>query len=246
MLKVLRTIFRVGLKHQSGVDLGTTLTAMLHSLAPSSLRLRSLLCFFTLIMSGLVFTASADIYMYTDKSGNKFFSERKENKHYKLLLRSDSNRAPPSFKNWKAKSYTNIAIPRNTTLQRKYHPIIVNAANKHQLDPAFLHAVITAESAYQRKAISSAGAQGLMQLMPETAKRFGVNDPFDPTQSIFAGALYLKTLLKEFRSKDLALAAYNAGEGTVRRYKRQIPPYPETQQYVSKVLTFYQYYKHNL
>ena len=208
--------------------------------------LPSSICLLSLITSVFVSTASADIYMYTDKSGNKFFSERKENKNYKLLLRSDSNRAPPSFKNWKAKSYTNIAIPRNKTLQRKYHPIIVNAANKHQLEPAFLHAVITAESAYQRKAISSAGAQGLMQLMPETAKRFGVNDPFDPTQSIFAGALYLKTLLKEFRSKDLALAAYNAGEGAVRRYKRQIPPYPETQKYVSKVLTFYQYYKHNL
>jgi len=208
--------------------------------------LRSFFCFSSLIISSLLYPVNADIYMYLDKSGNKFFSERQENKHYKLLLRSDTNKAPPSFKNWKAKSYTNIAVPRNKKLQRKYHSIIIDAAQVHQLDPAFLHAVITAESAYQRNAISSAGAQGLMQLMPETAKRFGVDDPFDPRQSIFAGALYLKMLLKEFRSNDLALAAYNAGEGTVRRYKRQIPPYPETQKYVSKVLTFYQYYKQNL
>lgn len=208
--------------------------------------LRSFFCFSTLMISSLLYTANADIYMYQDKSGNKFFSERKENKNYKLLLRSDTNKAPPSFKNWKAKSYTNIAVPRNKTLQIKYHSIILDAAKTHQLEPAFLHAVITAESAYQRNAISSAGAQGLMQLMPETAKRFGVDDPFDARQSIFAGALYLKTLLKEFNNKELALAAYNAGEGTVRRYKRQIPPYPETQKYVSKVLTFYQYYKQNL
>ncbi|MEG3755092.1 transglycosylase SLT domain-containing protein [Psychromonas arctica] len=207
---------------------------------------RSLFGFIALLLSGLFSASHADIYMYTDKNGNKYFSERKENKNYTLLLRSDTNKKPTSFRNWKAKSYTNISIPRDKTLQRKYHPIIIKAAQKNNLDPAFLHAVITAESAYQRNAISSAGAQGLMQLMPETAKRFSVTDPFDPTQNIYAGALYLKILLKEFKTRELAAAAYNAGEGAVRRYKRQIPPYPETQKYVSKVLTFYQYYQHNL
>ncbi|WP_298942884.1 lytic transglycosylase domain-containing protein [uncultured Psychromonas sp.] len=208
--------------------------------------IRLFFCLSALLISSLSQIANADIYMYIDKSGNKFFSERKESKDYKLLLRSDTNRAPVSFKNWKAKSYTNIAVPRDKTLQKKYHPIILKAAKKNQLDPAFLHAVITAESAYQRNAISSAGAQGLMQLMPETAKRFGVNDAFDPTQNIYAGAQYLRILLKEFKTRSLAAAAYNAGEGAVRRYKRKIPPYPETQKYVSKVLTFYQYYQHNL
>ena len=106
--------------------------------------------------------------------------------------------------------------------------------------------MITAESSYQRKAVSSAGAKGLMQLMPVTAKRFGVDDPFDAKQSIHAGTKYLYNLLKEFKTKKLALAAYNAGEGTVRRYNRQIPPYPETQKYVSKVMDFYWYYKDNL
>ena len=188
----------------------------------------------------------ADIYIYIDKKGNQHFAERKVNSDYRLLLRSETNKAPATFKNWKEKSYTNIGVPLNKTLQNRYHPIIVNAANKYQLEPEFLHAVITAESSYRHKAVSSAGAKGLMQLMPVTAKRFGVDDPFDPNQSINAGALYLNKLLKEFKSKKLALAAYNAGEGTVRHYDREIPPYPETQKYVKKVMGFYRYYKDNM
>lgn len=188
----------------------------------------------------------SDIYMYTDKNGNQHFSERRVNSEYKLLLRSETNKLPATFKNWKEKSYTNLYVPRNKTLQNKYHPLIVNAARRYHLDPEFLHAVITAESSYQRVAVSSAGAQGLMQLMPVTAERFGVDDPFNPEQSINAGARYLNILLKEFKTKELALAAYNAGEGTVRRYNRQIPPFPETQNYVEKVMEFYWYYKDNL
>lgn len=190
----------------------------------------------------LMSNAWADIYIYIDKSGNQHFAERRVNKDYKLLLRSETNKAPATFKNWKEKSYINAGVPRNKALQNKYHPIIVTAAKKHHLEAEFLHAVITAESSYKRTAVSKAGAMGLMQLMPETAKRFGVNDPFNPKQSINAGALYLKKLLNEFESKELALAAYNAGEGTVRRYKHQIPPYPETQKYVEKVIDFYWYY----
>lgn len=211
-----------------------------------------LLAFYKLLIPTLVITfliinkAWADIYIYIDRDGNQHFAERKVNGNYRLLLRSETNKAPATFKNWKEKSYTNAGVPRNKTLQNKYHPIIVKAANKHQLEPEFLHAVITAESSYRRKAVSSAGAKGLMQLMPVTAKRFGVDDPFDPDQSIHAGALYLKKLLKEFKTKQLALAAYNAGEGTVRRYNREIPPYPETQKYVKKVMGFYWYYKDNM
>ena len=197
----------------------------------------------TLMLSNKVL---ADIYIYIDAEGNQHFSQRKENKNYKLLLRSENNRSPGTFKNWKEKSYSNSRIPGNKRLQQIYHPLIVQAARKYQLEPAFIHAVITAESSYQRKAVSSAGAKGLMQLMPVTAKRFGVNDPFDAEQSIHAGTKYLYDLLKEFKTKRLALAAYNAGEGTVRRYNRQIPPYPETQKYVSKVMNFYWYYKDNL
>jgi hypothetical protein len=190
----------------------------------------------------------ADIYMYTDKKGNAHFTEKKVDHKYRMILSSDSNELPSTFKTkgWKQKNYNNVHVPRNKTLQNKYHPIIVQAAEKYNLEASFIHAVITAESAYQNKAISTAGAQGLMQLMPVTAQRFGVDDPFDPQQSIHAGSKYLYKLLKEFKSKELALAAYNAGEGTVRRYNKQIPPYPETQKYVEKVMDFYWYYKDNL
>jgi len=201
----------------------------------------------TLLISFLSISAvNADIYMYTDKNGNQHFAERKVHEEYRLLLRSETNKPPATFKNWKEKSYSNITIPRNKTQQHKYHALIVNAANRYQLEPEFVHAVITAESSYQPNAVSSAGAQGLMQLMPVTAKRFGVDDPFDPTQNINAGTLYLNKLLKEFKTKELALAAYNAGEGSVRRYNRTIPPFPETQRYVEKVMEFYWYYKDHM
>ncbi|MFT6984245.1 MAG: soluble lytic murein transglycosylase-like protein [Psychromonas sp.] len=199
-----------------------------------------------LLVSLLSNRVAADIYMYIDINGDQFFSQTKVNDDYRLLLRSKGNKSSGSFKNWKEKSYTNITIPNSKELQNRYHPLIVRAANRYQLEPAFIHAVITAESSYRRTAVSSSGAKGLMQLMPVTAKRFAVSDPFDPQQSIDAGTEYLYKLLKEFKTKKLALAAYNAGEGTVRRYNKQIPPYPETQAYVSKVMGFYQYYKGNL
>ena len=197
----------------------------------------------TLMLSNKV---AADIYIYIDKEGNQYFSQKKENKNYKALLGSKHYSFPETFTNWKQKSYTDSRIPSNKKLQQKYHPLIVQAARQYQLEPAFIHAVITAESSYQPNAVSAAGAKGLMQLMPVTAQRFAVKDPFDPKQSIYAGTQYLHKLLKEFKTKQLALAAYNAGEGTVRRYNKQIPPYPETQNYVSKVMGFYRYYQNNL
>ena len=190
--------------------------------------------------------AYADIYMMLDKEGNQHFAERKVDSTYRLILKSDSNTSTNSFNTQKRKNYILVHVPRNKTLQKRYHPIILQAASEYHLEPSFIHAVITAESSYQRNAVSSAGAQGLMQLMPETALRFGVNDPFDPKQSINAGSEYLYKLLQEFKSKELALAAYNAGEGTVRRYNKKIPPYPETEQYVDKVMGFYWYYLNNL
>ncbi|HEY5715339.1 MAG TPA: lytic transglycosylase domain-containing protein [Psychromonas sp.] len=188
----------------------------------------------------------ADIYMRVDKNGKQHFDERQLTPEYRLILKSDSNTSSNSFNTKKRKYFTNVQVPKNKTLQKKYHPIILQAANKYHLEPSFIHAVITAESSYQLDAVSSAGAQGLMQLMPATAVRFGVNDPFDPEQSILAGTEYLYQLLQEFESKELALAAYNAGEGAVRRYNKQIPPYPETEQYVDRVMRYYRYYRNNL
>jgi soluble lytic murein transglycosylase-like protein len=122
-------------------------------------------------------------------------------------------------------------------------PAIQQVAVTYQLEPALLHAVISAESGYNPQAISKKGARGLMQLMPTTARRFGVSDPDDPTANLQGGARYLRWLLDRFTDLRLALAAYNAGEGAVQRYGHTIPPYPETRTYVRRVLDFYHYYR---
>ena len=110
--------------------------------------------------------------------------------------------------------------------------IIFRAGERQGVDPRFIHAVIWQESKYKRLAKSHAGAQGYMQLMPATAKRFGCSDPNDPSQNIEAGTKYLSWLLKRFNGNvELALAGYNAGEGSVAKYDG-IPPYNETRNYI--------------
>lgn len=117
--------------------------------------------------------------------------------------------------------------------------IIYHAGERQGVDPRFIHAVIKQESRYNPKAVSYVGAQGLMQLMPATAKRFGLKDPFDPAANVEAGTRYLKFLLKRFNGDvSLALAGYNAGEGSVDEYKG-VPPYGETQNYVKKISATY-------
>ncbi len=117
--------------------------------------------------------------------------------------------------------------------------IIYRAGKKAGVDPRFIHAVIKQESKYDPKAVSYVGAEGLMQMMPATAKRFGLKDPFDPKANVEAGTKYLKWLLKRFDGDvSLALAGYNAGEGSVDKYKG-IPPYNETQNYVKKIVNTY-------
>lgn len=118
---------------------------------------------------------------------------------------------------------------------RDYDPFVREAAATFDLDPALIRAVIQAESAFDPWAVSRAGAQGLMQLMPELSKEFGVSDPFDPRQNILAGAEYLKRLLDRFGGNmELALAGYNAGPTVVARYAA-IPPFEETRKYVKTV-----------
>jgi soluble lytic murein transglycosylase-like protein len=125
--------------------------------------------------------------------------------------------------------------------KQTYEPWIQASATQHGLDPRLIHAVIQAESAYNPFAVSNKGAQGLMQLMPSTADRFGVVNPMDAGENIAGGAQYLKTLLNQFDSDlELALAAYNAGENNVIRYGKKVPPFSETQKYVQKVLEIYQ------
>ena len=117
--------------------------------------------------------------------------------------------------------------------------IIFRAGKKQGVDPRFIHAVIKQESRYDPKAVSYVGAQGLMQMMPATAQRFGLKDPFDPKANVEAGTKYLKWLLKRFKGDvSLALAGYNAGEGSVDKYKG-VPPFSETQNYVKKIVGTY-------
>jgi len=117
--------------------------------------------------------------------------------------------------------------------------IIFRAGGRHGIDPRFIHAVIWQESKYKSKAVSHAGAQGLMQLMPATARRFGCTDPDDMAANIEAGTKYLSWLLKRFNGDvRLTLAGYNAGEGAVDKYNG-VPPYNETQNYVRKIVANY-------
>lgn len=118
---------------------------------------------------------------------------------------------------------------------RAYDTIIMEAADKYNLDPEMIRAVMRAESAFNAMAISPVGAMGLMQLMPAVAAELGADDPMDPRQNIMAGSRYLRQLLNSHRGNvKLALASYNAGPGNVKKY-RGIPPFKETRNYVKKV-----------
>jgi soluble lytic murein transglycosylase-like protein len=142
-----------------------------------------------------------------------------------------------------------IAAPASAEAARSLNPapvrpeaadvgaIVTQVSRELDVSPQLLHAVIAVESAYDSRAVSPKGAQGLMQLMPATARRFGVSDPFDPHENVRGGARYLKALLAQFNGDlRLTLAAYNAGESAVVRYGNRVPPFAETQKYVPKVI----------
>ncbi len=176
-------------------------------------------------------SASAEIYHYIDAEGGVHFTDRPLKGDYRLKRIIGTPRPAASY------DAKNAAQNR-----RRYGPMITAAARSLNLQPELLHAVVRAESAYDPRAISRAGAVGLMQLMPGTARRYGVSSQgrYDPEQNLKAGAHYLRDLLRAFQfDLRLALAAYNAGENAVKKYGNRIPPYPETQRYVRKVLAFY-------
>ena len=124
----------------------------------------------------------------------------------------------------------------------RYRELIYALSDQYDINAQLVKAVITEESCFNNSALSKVGAQGLMQLMPDTASWLKVNDPHDPAQNLRAGVRYLAALHKEFESLELALAAYNAGPGNVRRYKG-VPPFAETQAYITKVQANYRRYK---
>ena len=171
---------------------------------------------------------TADVFKYVSPEGRIYYTDQpKKGLDYRLIIRT-----PPRTYQKDLKFMSGNKL--------KYNDLISKAAAKHQMDPKLLHAVIQAESAYNAHAISSAGAVGLMQLMPDTARRYGVTDRSDAEQNIDGGAHYLKDLLAMFNSNlKLAVAGYNAGEGAVMKYNNSVPPFPETQNYVQQVLSLY-------
>ena len=136
-----------------------------------------------------------------------------------------------------------FSAPSQTASPAELERAVTRAAQQHRLHPALLFAVMKAESSFNPIVVSKAGAVGLMQLVPETAMRHGVRNLYDTQENVAGGARHLRWLLDRFHGNTrLALAAYNAGERKVDRYK-QIPPYKETQHYVQKVLSYYRDYR---
>ncbi len=179
--------------------------------------------------------AFADIYSFKDEKGVVHFTNISGlARRYKLVRKEDGAPINPSSA-YAAK----VFMPSQEDIQ-KYANIIQMASKAYGVEPSLIHAVISAESAYNQYAVSRTGAMGLMQLMPDTARRYGVQNMMDPTQNIHGGVRYLADLLAMFKGRvDLAVAAYNAGENAVIRYGHQIPPYTETRHYVPRVLGFY-------
>jgi soluble lytic murein transglycosylase-like protein len=181
----------------------------------------------TLLTAAAGGVAQADIYSFVDAAGVTHFSNVPVDGRYRLLLATPAEERAEHPGNWLAKSAL-------------YDPMIARAARAAAVRPELVRAVIVVESAFNPRALSKRGAQGLMQLRPSTARRYGVSDAFDPEQNIPAGAHYLRDLMARFGNDlELTLAAYNAGEAAVERYGRSIPPFSETRRYVPAVMAVY-------
>lgn len=175
-------------------------------------------CFLLLMAISLPSTSRADIYKYVDANGVIHFTNTPTTTNFKLHAKENGSLF---------------------TIQ----DVIRRCATYYRLEEALVRAVIKVESNYNPSAVSSKGAQGMMQLIPKTAAYLKVHDPFDPEQNIRGGSLYLRMMLDQFKGDlDLALAAYNAGPTAVRRYGG-VPPFKETQRYLTKVKYYLDYYR---
>ena len=167
----------------------------------------------------------ADIYVYVDSEGVLHFTNVPTSSSYKIYIREKPDRS------------------LNSDVTRRYDQIITDAAERHGVSFSLLKAMIKIESDFNPRAISKAGAMGLMQIMPENIKELNIKDPFDPRENIMGGTRYLKQMINRFKGKlPLALAAYNAGPNIVERYQR-IPPFTETENYVEAVMKYYSVFK---
>ncbi|MCB1755140.1 MAG: lytic transglycosylase domain-containing protein [Gammaproteobacteria bacterium] len=179
--------------------------------------------------------ATAATYKFTDQDGTVWFTDKKLTQNrfaqYEPFKRSAKSTAQVSC----------VPAGQADHLRRlaKYDPIIRAYAKSYAVNQGLIHAIVSVESCYDANAVSSVGAQGLMQLMPETASELGVEDAFDARENLRAGIEYFSMLNKKFNyNHSFALAAYNAGPGAVEKYQG-IPPYKETRDYVAKVLKKY-------
>jgi soluble lytic murein transglycosylase-like protein len=192
-----------------------------------------------IVEAGLDKVLAADIYMFKDERGEVYYSNVAGHDRIKVRLPiiNAGMKKKPYSKQAQLKSFTNS---ENT---KTYEPIIAQASRTFSVDSDIVRAVIKAESNYNARAVSPKGAQGLMQLMPATARELGVDNPFDPVDNIHGGVRYLSQLLGVLNDNlPLALAAYNAGPLRVIGQKR-IPAISETRQYVDRVLNYYKSFK---
>jgi soluble lytic murein transglycosylase-like protein len=192
--------------------------------------LRPALLFASLLMLSSASGARPRIYEYVDADGMRHYTDLPDNNRYRLLALSSQERTASGDR------YDSMLLAK----AGRYDSIIETAALSASLEPDLLRAVIVVESGFNSRAVSKRGAVGLMQLMPATATRFGVSNPYDPRENVHAGARYLKFLIDRFgQNVNLALAAYNAGEEAVDRNGGHIPPFSETMAYVPRVLKIY-------
>ena len=191
---------------------------------------------FVLLFGGFIIpvTADARIYTFIDEAGTIHFSNVPTDVRYKAASISKTREHA---------NQSQYSSSGNSIISYEYDAFIRNASRRYEVDPLLVKSIIKAESAFNPVAVSSVGAQGLMQIMPETAKDMRLANPFDPEQNINAGTKYFRKLLGIFKGDiQLALAAYNAGPTRVIQQMR-IPPFKETTRYVKKVLSNYDQYK---
>ena len=177
----------------------------------------------------------ADVYGYVDAQGATYLTNITPPQNYVLYAREPVAAQPATAQR--------TAVPAASLQDGRYRQQVEQAARDSKIDAALIYAIIHAESAYRPAAVSRKGAIGLMQVMPQTAARYGTVNLLDPGQNISVGVKYLRTLGEIFNGDlKLVLAAYNAGEQVVMRYGNQIPPYPETIAYVARVTSLYRRY----
>lgn len=179
---------------------------------------------------------AADVYVSRAADGVPVYTNEARDTSSRLFLKGE-----------REGSVSRVSGRDDDSLRRRREaldPLIREVAARNRLDPALVRAIAHVESQFDSRAVSPAGAQGVMQLMPGTAKKYGTTDRGDPAQNLEAGARYFRDLLDQYKGNvALALAAYNSGENNVERHARRVPPFRETMLYVPEVLTRYESYR---